>query len=124
MVVRSAAWQSKDRDQRKVQIAEELKMEKVEESRSRVEEWLTSWFVARAKIGRGAAERAASAIRSTDYFDAGWLTSMEVVEFVTEIERQFAMQFSDRDLQDARFVTITGLAELICAHSVRMNEGC
>ena len=99
-------------------------MEKVEESVSRVEEWLISWFVARAKIGRDAAERAASAIRSTDYFDAGWLTSMEVVEFVTEIEQQFAMQFSDRDLQDARFVTINGLAELICARSARISEGC
>ena len=38
---------------------------------------------------------------------------MEVVEFVTEIEQQFAIQFSDRDLQDPRFVTIGGLAELI-----------
>ncbi len=96
----------------------------VDESRSRAEEWLTLWFIERAKIDREAEARAVSAIRGTDYFDAGWLTSMEVVEFVTEIEQRFAMQFTDRDLQDSRFVTISGLAELICARSAQMNEVC
>ena len=48
-----------------------------------------------------------------DYFTAGWLTSMEVVEFVTDIETRFDMQFSDSDLQDPRFVTMAGLTELI-----------
>jgi acyl carrier protein len=99
-------------------------MKTAEESRSQVQDWLTSWFVARSKIGREAAGIAATALRKTDYFDAGWLTSMEVVEFVTEIEQQFAMQFSDRDLQDPRFVTINGLAELIVAHSAETRESC
>lgn len=97
------------------EIAEKLNMNTAEQSRLQVEEWLTAWFIAHGKIGREAAGRPANAIRATDYFDAGWLTSMEVVEFVTEIEQQFAMQFSDRDLQDPRFITINGLAELICA---------
>jgi acyl carrier protein len=57
-----------------------------------------------------------------DYFEAGWLTSMEVVEFVTEIEQRFSMQFSDRDMQDARFVTIAGLAELILERSTETTE--
>lgn len=99
-------------------------MKTVEESRLQVQDWLTSWFVARSKIGLQALETAASALRKTDYFDAGWLTSMEVVEFVTDIEQQFAMQFSDRDLQDSRFVTITGLAELIVARSAGARESC
>ncbi len=45
---------------------------------------------------------------------------MEVVEFVTEIEQQFNMQFSDQDMQDSRFVTIAGLAELISERSTQM----
>ena len=48
---------------------------------------------------------------------------MEVVEFVTEIEQEFAMQFSDCDLQDPRFVTIDGLAELILDASKQPNDG-
>ena len=99
-------------------------MRTADQSTLQVQDWLTSWFVARAKIGREAAQAAASALCSTDFFDAGWLTSMEVVEFVTEIEQQFAMQFSDRDLQDPRFVTINGLAELILARSAETSESC
>lgn len=82
-----------------------------------VQDWLTNWFTSRAKIGRQS-----SPSPDIDYFAAGWLTSMEVVEFITEIEQQFAMQFSDRDLQDPRFVTITGLAELILERSTQTSQ--
>jgi acyl carrier protein len=47
---------------------------------------------------------------------------MEVVEFVTEIEGEFSVQFSDRDLQDPRFVTIGGLAEVIRELSAQASE--
>ncbi len=47
---------------------------------------------------------------------------MEVVEFVTEIEQEFAMQFSDRDLQDPRFVTIEGITELIVSRAKQSND--
>jgi acyl carrier protein len=83
-----------------------------------VQDWLTNWFVARGKIVKSAPE----ALYDTDYFEAGWLTSMEVVEFVTEIEQQFGMQFSDRDLQDPRFVTIAGLTELILERATEISE--
>jgi len=86
--------------------------------KAQVQDWLTNWFVARAKISRSAAEN----VCDTDYFEAGWLTSMEVVEFVTEIEQRFGMQFSDHDLQDPRFVTIAGLAELILERSTETSE--
>jgi acyl carrier protein len=74
-----------------------------------IQDWLKQWFATRGKLGGQANQR----LLDVDYFEAGWLTSMEVVEFVTEIEQQFGMQFSDRDLQDRRFVTISGLTELI-----------
>lgn len=83
-----------------------------------IEKWLINWFVARAKIGQTTPE----SLPDTDYFEAGWLTSMEVVEFVTEIEQKFGVQFSDRDLQDQRFVTIAGLAELILERSTQPSE--
>lgn len=73
-----------------------------------IQRWLHDWFLARGKILNSEIE-----CLNADYFEAGWLTSMEVVEFVTEIEDRFDMQFSDRDLRDSRFVTIAGLTELI-----------
>ncbi|MGD0162817.1 MAG: acyl carrier protein [Candidatus Sulfotelmatobacter sp.] len=83
-----------------------------------VREWLTDWFVSRAKIGKQVRE----SLLNVDYFEAGWLTSMEVVEFVTDIEQRFGIQFSDRDLQDPRFVTIAGLTELILQRSTETSE--
>jgi acyl carrier protein len=77
--------------------------------KEQAQNWIQEWFTRRGKAGK-----TASALPiEVDYFEAGWLSSMEVVEFVTEIENQFGMKFSDRDLQDPRFVTIAGLAELI-----------
>jgi acyl carrier protein len=93
-------------------------MKRGDELRTIVENWLTDWFVARAKIRKNAPET----LRVTNYFDAGWLTSMEVVEFVTEIEQRFDLQFSERDLQDQRFVTIAGLADLILERSRQTSE--
>lgn len=86
--------------------------------KEKVQGWLTDWFVSRAKIGKQMSQPALH----IDYFEAGWLTSMEVVEFVTEIEQHFGMQFSDHDLQDARFITIAGLAELILERSTQTRE--
>ncbi len=86
--------------------------------KEQVQDWLANWFVARGKIGKTASET----LRDTDYFQAGWLTSMEVVEFVMEIEQQFGMQFSENDLQDPRFVTIAGLTELILERSPQTTE--
>lgn len=83
-----------------------------------IQEWLKHWFASRGKIG----PQASKTMLEQDYFEAGWLTSMEVVEFVTEIEQQFGMQFSDRDLQDSRFVTIAGLADLILERSTQTSE--
>ena len=91
---------------------------KGEELKTQVQGWLKDWFVSRAKIG----PQAKQSLLDTDYFEAGWLTSMEVVEFITEIERQFGMQFSDDDMQDPRFVTIAGLTELILERSTQSSE--
>lgn len=83
-----------------------------------IQSWLQDWFIGRAKIGKEMSQRA----NDIDYFEAGWLTSMEVVEFVTEIEQHFGLQFSDHDLQDSRFVTIGGLTDLILQHSTQASK--
>jgi acyl carrier protein len=85
--------------------------------REEVQQWLLHWFASRAKMRASETHPL-----DMDYFAAGWLTSMEVVEFVTNIESQFNMQFTDRDLQDARFATITGLAELIVERTMQTSE--
>ena len=83
-----------------------------------IQTWIIDWFESRAKTTKQASE----SLLKLDYFEAGWLTSMEVVEFITEIEQAFGMQFSDDDLQDPRFATISGLTELILERSTQSSE--
>jgi acyl carrier protein len=86
---------------------------------NQVQTWLQDWFESRAKNSK----QGSRASLDIDYFEAGWLTSMEVVEFITEIEQHFGMQFSDDDMQDRRFVTIAGLTELIVERSTQSRAG-
>jgi acyl carrier protein len=83
-----------------------------------IQTWIIDWFQSRAKTAKQASE----SLLTVDYFEAGWLTSMEVVEFITEIEQAFGMQFSDDDMQDPRFATIAGLTELILQRSTQSSE--
>jgi acyl carrier protein len=93
-------------------------LSKGEKLREQVQERLHDWFTSRGKIGREASQN----MLEIDYFAAGWLSSMEVVEFVTDIESQFGMQFSEADLQDVRFATISGLADLILERSTQSAQ--
>jgi acyl carrier protein len=85
--------------------------------REEVQPWLLNWFASRSKTRTNEPLSV-----DIDYFAAGWLTSMEVVEFVTDIETQFGMTFSELDLQDTRFVTIAGLTELIVERTMQASE--
>jgi acyl carrier protein len=85
--------------------------------KEQVSQWLCDWFASRRKFKGDAAQ-----LRDMNYFDAGLLTSLEVIEFVSEIEDCFGVQFSEQDFQDPRFVTVAGLAELIADRSAQATE--
>jgi acyl carrier protein len=89
-----------------------------DELRAQVQTWIRDWFASRTKSGKLLVESSLD----VDYLEAGWLTSMEIVELITEIEQHFGLQFSDDDMQDPRFVTISGLSELILERSTQSSE--
>jgi acyl carrier protein len=80
-------------------------------------QWLCDWFLSRRKF-KGNAD----ALLTLNYFEAGLLTSLEVIEFVSEIEDRFGVQFSEQDFQDPRFVTVVGIAQLIAEQSAQSAE--
>jgi acyl carrier protein len=80
-------------------------------------QWLCEWFASRRRF-----KGDASALLNLNYFEAGLLTSLEVIEFVSEIEDRFGVQFSEQDFQDPRFVTVAGVAELIADRSAQSTE--
>jgi acyl carrier protein len=76
--------------------------------REDVSGWIVDWFSSRGKVHCGAREAL-----GIDYLQSGLLTSLEIVELVSEIEDHFGMQFSETEMQDPRFSTVGGLAELV-----------
>jgi acyl carrier protein len=77
-------------------------------TKEQVCEWILSWFRSRGKLH--CALQDALAI---DYLQSSLLTSLEIVEFVSDLEDHFGFQFSEADMQDPRFLTIGGLGELV-----------
>jgi len=70
--------------------------------------WIVGWFSSRGKLHCSAQD----ALR-IDYLQSSLLTSLEIVEFVSNLEDHFAIQLSEAEMQDPRFSTIGGIAELI-----------
>lgn len=79
-----------------------------------VKGWLVSWFVRNADLTE--AEAAAGA--SENYFDKGWLDSLKFINFVSDIEQEFKISFSNEEFQDRSFSTMDGLAKII---EVKLN---
>ena len=79
--------------------------------------WLCDWFVSRRKF-----KGDLTGLANINYFDAGLLTSLEVIEFVSEVEACFGVQFSEQDFQDPRFVTVAGLSQLIADRSLEATK--
>jgi len=80
-------------------------------------QWLAEWFSKKKKFTGDRAK-----LLTLNYFEAGLLTSLEVVEFVTEIEERFSIQFTEQDFQDPRFGTLSGLSQLITERSRQESE--
>ncbi len=85
--------------------------------KDQVAQWLCEWFLSRRKFKGVAAQ-----LSETNYFEAGLLTSLEVIEFVSDIENRFGVQFSEHDFQDPRFGTVAGLAELVASRFIQSAE--
>ncbi|MGB9234775.1 MAG: acyl carrier protein [Terriglobales bacterium] len=75
-----------------------------------VSRWVVDWFSSRSKLDCGLQQALA-----IDYLQSGLLTSLEIVEFVSQLEDRFGIQFSETEMQDPRFSSIGGIAELVAA---------
>ena len=83
--------------------------------KEQAQQWLVEWFRNHRKIGKHTPEQ----LIDLDFLEAGMLSSMEIVELITEVENNFGIQFLDADFQDARLVKISGLAELIAERATQ-----
>jgi acyl carrier protein len=75
-----------------------------------IESWLQEWF----------ASRGARPASDANYFEAGAIDSFGLVELIPAIEKAFPIKFHQRDFQDRRFASISGLAEIV---NERLQQG-
>ena len=69
-------------------------------------DWLISYF-------QTASGAEVSASGDVNYFDAGFIDSVDVIWLVESAEEAFGIRFTDAHFRDPRFATIDGLAEMI-----------
>ena len=72
--------------------------------------WLVDWFAHRAPNITLEPE--------DNYFTAGAIDSLGVIELIEDVEQTFSVRFSQDDFQDQRFTNIRRLAEMLKEKSV------
>jgi acyl carrier protein len=71
--------------------------------------WLIDWFHKRApKV---------MLMQTDNYFEAGAIDSLGVIELIEDIEQTFKVRFTQEDFQDRRFPQISGLVEMLTEKS-------
>jgi acyl carrier protein len=71
--------------------------------------WLEEWFK-KKNDSWGTDDKI---FTSKNYFEEGWIDSLGIMYLIMEIEKKFAVKFTENHFQDRRFPTITGLSEII-----------
>ncbi|MBN1902440.1 hypothetical protein JW926_14030 [Candidatus Sumerlaeota bacterium] len=75
-----------------------------------VKDWIIRFFESKKNGIPGATEKDKLMV---DYFSAGLLDSLDVVNLVVSIEQNFKITLGPREMQDRRFCAIGGLAEIV-----------
>jgi len=74
-----------------------------------VKTWLIGWFKKNADIS----EEDIGHDFNINYFEKGWIDSFKFINFITDIEENFNIRFSNNQFQDRAFSTIDGVIRLI-----------
>ena len=80
--------------------------------------WLRRWFDGREAAAAGWPER----WPETNYFEAGLIDSLGVIELIADVEEHFGIAFDEGHFQDRRFSTIGGLGEIINELSISRSR--
>lgn len=67
--------------------------------------WLQNWFGSKITVPENAVTR--------DFFAERWLTSLDTLTLVVDIETKLHIRLTEESLNDKRFSTIVGLSEIL-----------
>ena len=78
-----------------------------------IAEWLMTWFKKRGVSVKDDL--------NTNYFESGWIDSLEMIELIMDIEENFSIRFRAGHFQDRRFSSIEGLSGIIAGLLARTS---
>ena len=81
----------------------------METSYSYEKNWLIKWFNNHTPLSPQEIEQCSS----RNYFELGWLDSLQFITFINDIEAAFEISFMNSEFQDRAFASIDGLELLI-----------
>lgn len=72
-------------------------------------EYILSWIIERNGLDMDVIE----SNMESSYFELGWMDSFDFINFISDIEDEFNLEFDNSQFQDRRFSTLKGLIETI-----------
>lgn len=74
-----------------------------------VRDKIVEWFTKNANMSQ---EDIKSKLYN-NYFDEGWIDSFSFINFISDMEKEFSISFSNEEFQEKTFTTISGLTKII-----------
>ena len=76
---------------------------------TKIESWIVNHFQAKGNLNGRVAEE----LLDENYFERELLDSLGIVQMVTGLEDDFGVRLESEHMQDPRFCTIRGLAQIV-----------
>ncbi len=73
------------------------------------ESWILNWFQENTNV----LQNEINENKDENYFMKGWIDSLKFISFISDIENQFKISFSNNEFQDRKFATINGIIKIL-----------
>ena len=74
-----------------------------------IKHWIVHWFKENSRVQ----EKEILGSLKINYFEKGWIDSFAFIGFITAMDQEFSILFSNDEFQDRSFTTIDGLTQII-----------
>jgi acyl carrier protein len=74
-----------------------------------INDWIIEWISTNSNVSKSKIVENTNA----NYFERQWLDSFTFINFITDIEKEFKISFSNEEFQNRDFATIDGLIKII-----------
>lgn len=74
-----------------------------------VKTWIINWFEKNTDLEKQKIERDIN----ENFLEKGWIDSFKFISFISDIETNFKIRFTNDQFQDRKFSTINGLIRII-----------